>query len=135
MVVMAVRQGGWTVLTVAKDAQRVRNNPRKPRDLLKERYSDSLKRLNIFFLRLWCLKRWWDQNQSVIEPFDSSTEYWGILLHDSLFIALPPYQQRGGGGEDRKQTVNAILIDGPSRVFSSQPGVMTKRYVTKWYVT
>ncbi len=27
------------------------NDPRKPRDLLKERYSDSLKRLNIFFLR------------------------------------------------------------------------------------
>jgi hypothetical protein len=44
MVLMIVRPGGWTSCLVAKDAQmRVGNNSRQPRNLIKNRQSDSLK--------------------------------------------------------------------------------------------
>jgi hypothetical protein len=40
MVLVVVRQEGWTALTVAREAE---NNYRQPRDLLKKKPSDSLK--------------------------------------------------------------------------------------------
>jgi hypothetical protein len=45
IVLVVDRQGGWTALTVAKDAQgRVRHDSRKPRDLHVSRHSNSLKK-------------------------------------------------------------------------------------------
>jgi hypothetical protein len=49
MVLMVVWQGGWTILTVAKDAQG--NNPRKPRGLLKTGIVTAYKKVNLLFLR------------------------------------------------------------------------------------
>jgi hypothetical protein len=45
MVLVVVRQGGWTEWKVDKDAQmRVGNDSRQPRDLLRNKQSDSTKK-------------------------------------------------------------------------------------------
>jgi hypothetical protein len=44
MVLVVVRQGVWTTLTVAKDVKDgTKNDSRRPKDLLKKKHSDSLK--------------------------------------------------------------------------------------------
>ncbi len=120
MVFVVVRQGSWTTITVAKDS-------RQPKDLFKNGQSDSPNKSQLaLFLRrcsrgdMMILMMRWDYCACAItELCDSNTEYWGIFPQDSVFIALASYQHRGVG-RDRKQMVNAILIDSPSMVLSSQ---------------
>ncbi len=57
-----------------------------------------------------------------------NTEYWRLYPLDWVFLVLPSCQQWGvGGGAGYMYMVNAILIDVPSWVHSSQPDLHTEK--------
>jgi hypothetical protein len=56
------------------------------------------------------------ENQCVTVPCNSNTEYMGILLQDSVFIALPSYQRREVEVAGNRQSKRHILIDDTSWV-------------------
>ncbi len=116
MILVVVRQWDWTAFAVAKELKwESENDSRQPRDPLKNRQSDSPKKVIYSFSWDADEEKWWrwgENHCAVTELCNSKTEHWGIFPQGLVFIALPSYQQRGGGGGGQEIDSQVILIDG-----------------------
>ncbi len=112
MVLMVVRQGGWTNWMVEKDVkmrvgkQLLASKQLKWVEWQPKKESSYSFIGNVEEVRRWLWCWWWSENYcTVTEPWYNNTEYteyWRTFFPDSIFIVLPSWQRMRCGGKGQQ---------------------------------